>query len=275
MPNRILKESICTSENMDGLSPLAECLWYRLLVQFDDFGRFDGRPMVILARCFPLRVDKIKAKDVTGWLRELIDANLVASYHVNGHDYIRAVTWDKHQHVRAQRSKYPEPIADDDALLADDITCKQPLADDGICPRNPIQSNPNPNPNPNRAGASAPAGKPASPPLPPAAQVFVENGGKWPSGSLADGTTKRAKAIATIAETVGDDPDDLSFWGRVVAAYCLQWSGHSYTTMLGYFRDRRIPGEAGRNGNGHGPPRENAGLAAVRLLEQEDAIYGN
>lgn len=128
---------------------------------------------------------------------------------------------------------------------------------------------------PKNAGASAPAGKPASPPLPPAAQVFVENGGKWPSGSLADGTPKKRKAIDAICETVGDDPDALSFWGRVVAAYCLQWSGHSYTTMLGYFRDRRIPGEAGRNGNGHGPPRENAGLAAVRLLEQEDAIYGN
>jgi len=97
MPNRILKESICTSENMDALSPMAECLWYRLLVQFDDFGRFDGRPVVILARCFPLRVDKIKAKDVAGWMSELIAARLIESYRVNGHDYIRAVTWDKHQ----------------------------------------------------------------------------------------------------------------------------------------------------------------------------------
>jgi hypothetical protein len=128
---------------------------------------------------------------------------------------------------------------------------------------------------PKAAGASAPAGKPASPLPPPAAQVFVENGGKWPSGKLADGTSKRAKAIATIAETVGDDPDALSFWGRVVAAYCLQWSGHSYTTMLGYFRDRRIPGEAGRNGNGHGRPRENAALAAVRIRQAEDARSGN
>lgn len=90
MPNRILKESICTSENMDTLSAMAECLWYRLLVQFDDFGRFDGRPMVILARCFPLRVDKIKAKDVAGWMSELIAARLIESYRVNGHDYIQA-----------------------------------------------------------------------------------------------------------------------------------------------------------------------------------------
>jgi hypothetical protein len=280
MPNRILKETICTSENMDGLSPLAECLWYRLLVQFDDFGRFDGRPVVILARCFPLRVDKVKAKDVTGWLAELIAARLIRPYSVDGHDYILAVTWDKHQQVRAQRSKYPEPLADDDALLADDITCKQPLADDGICPRNPIQSNPNPNPNPNpnRAGASAPAGKPASPILPPAAQVFEDNGGKWAKGTLQDGTPKKDRAIAWITERVADTPDSLALWAKVVAGYSAQWSAYSYTVMVNdYYLNGRIPGEArpSSGSNGHGPPRENAALAAVRIRQAEDARNGN
>ena len=38
MPNRILKESICTSESLVGLSAEAEVLFYRLIVKADDFG---------------------------------------------------------------------------------------------------------------------------------------------------------------------------------------------------------------------------------------------
>lgn len=281
MPNRILKESICTSENMDGLSQQAECLWYRLLVQFDDFGRFDGRPIVILAKCFPLRVDRIKTKDVAGWLQELIAAELIRPYRVDGHDYIRAVTWDKHQQVRAKRSKYPEPISDDDGLLADDINCKQMIADDGICYRNPIQSNPNPNPNPNpkresedahaRTGASA---LPVDMPI--AVRVFLDNGGVLPKGKLTDGTPRSERAIQYIAERVADTPDNLKLWARVVAGYCAQWKPYSYTVMVtDYYERGRVPGESLSSRNGNGQPRENAGLAAVRILMEEDARNGN
>ena len=43
MPNRILKESICTNEQIDGLTAFEETVFYRLIVICDDFGRFDGR----------------------------------------------------------------------------------------------------------------------------------------------------------------------------------------------------------------------------------------
>lgn len=39
MPNRILKESITTSETLDSLSAEEERLFYRLLVICDDYGR--------------------------------------------------------------------------------------------------------------------------------------------------------------------------------------------------------------------------------------------
>ena len=55
MPNRILKESICTSDSIDSLSWFEECLYYRLIVNCDDFGRFDGRTAVIKNRLFPLK----------------------------------------------------------------------------------------------------------------------------------------------------------------------------------------------------------------------------
>ena len=47
MPNRILKESVCTSDSIDSLSWFEECLFYRLIVNCDDYGRFDGRVAVI------------------------------------------------------------------------------------------------------------------------------------------------------------------------------------------------------------------------------------
>ena len=43
MPNRILKESIRTSDTIGELSWFEEVLFYRLIVSCDDYGRFDGR----------------------------------------------------------------------------------------------------------------------------------------------------------------------------------------------------------------------------------------
>ena len=55
MPNRIIKESICRSEEIDSLSWFEEVLFYRLIVTCDDFGRYDGRAKIIKGSCFPLK----------------------------------------------------------------------------------------------------------------------------------------------------------------------------------------------------------------------------
>ena len=55
MPNRIIKESIRTSDSINDLSWFEECLFYRLIVSCDDYGRFDGRPAIIKGSCFPLK----------------------------------------------------------------------------------------------------------------------------------------------------------------------------------------------------------------------------
>ena len=55
MPNRIIKESIRTSNSINELNWFEECLFYRLIVSCDDFGRFDGRPAIIKGTCFPLK----------------------------------------------------------------------------------------------------------------------------------------------------------------------------------------------------------------------------
>jgi uncharacterized phage protein (TIGR02220 family) len=139
LPNRILKESICTSDNLDRLSPEQEVLFYRLVVHCDDFGRFDGRPRVIRAACFPLK-DEVTPEMVVEWLSSLVAAELVRVYEVAGKPYIQFVTWDRHQQIRAKRSKFPDPNA---APQASDSGCRHSPADVPV-----IQSESNPNPNP-------------------------------------------------------------------------------------------------------------------------------
>ena len=130
MPNRIIKESICTSEDVAKLSMGAEILFYHLMVKADDFGVYFGNEQIIKNTCFPLKSSEIKLKQVESWLNELIKAGLIFAYVAeDGKKYIQFVKWAKHQQIRAKKSKYP--------LF--DSTCNQVIADDCNSCRNPIQ----------------------------------------------------------------------------------------------------------------------------------------
>jgi hypothetical protein len=121
MPNRIIKESICVSESIDSLNWFEEVLFYRLIVNCDDFGRFDGRVPVVKNRLFPLK-DNVTAKAVEGGINKLASIGLVRMYECDGKPYLYLPTWNDHQSVRAKRSKYPAP---DDSVNAHEIICKQ------------------------------------------------------------------------------------------------------------------------------------------------------
>jgi hypothetical protein len=133
MPNRILKDSICTSPNIDTLSRDAEVFFYRLLVQCDDFGRMDARTPILRAKCYPLQIDRVTPDHIKAWLQELVQANLVTIYTVDGGDYLQMRTWERHQQIRAKRSKYPD-------MPSDDINCNQVQSDAPPIQSNPIQS---------------------------------------------------------------------------------------------------------------------------------------
>ena len=120
MPNRILKESICRSEEIDSLSWFEEVLFYRLIVMCDDFGRFDGRLKIIKASCFPLK--SVTEKDIDKALNRLSAVGLVKVYKVEEKPYLQLVTWGCHQTIRNQKSKYPECPSN---LQADESNCKQ------------------------------------------------------------------------------------------------------------------------------------------------------
>ena len=130
MPNRIIKESICTSEDIAGLSMGAEILFYHLMVKVDDFGVYFGNEQIIKNTSYPLKSSEIKVKQVESWLNELVKAGLLFAYVAeDGKKYVQFTKWAKHQQIRAKKSKYP--------LF--DSTCNQLLADDGNSCRNPIQ----------------------------------------------------------------------------------------------------------------------------------------
>lgn len=115
MPNRIIKESICTSDTIDQLSWFEEVFFYRLLVNCDDYGRFDARTAILKARLFPLR--SVTEKQISDALYKLSTVGIVALYEYDGRPYLQLVTWDKHQQIRSRKAKYPLP--------PEDIPCKR------------------------------------------------------------------------------------------------------------------------------------------------------
>lgn len=124
MPNRILKESICTSDSIDSLSWFDEVLFYRLIVNCDDYGRFDGRPAIIKNRLFPLK-ENLTAKTVAGAIDKLASAGLVTLYVFEGKPYLYLPTWNHHQSVRAKFSKYPAPEDGCKSMKSSASNCNQ------------------------------------------------------------------------------------------------------------------------------------------------------
>lgn len=139
MPNRIFKESLKTSPEIDKLTWFEEVVFERLILTVDDYGCFDGRVIVLRNELFPTK-DCITRKNVEDAIKKLESVKLLVRYEVEGKPYIYLPTWGKHQRIRNQHRKYPEPPDID--LSAD---CGQLTAD--CLPESESESNPNPNPN--------------------------------------------------------------------------------------------------------------------------------
>lgn len=132
MPNRLIKESICTSEEIDALTGEQEAFFYRLTVQCDDFGLMDGRLKILASKCYPLR--SIDIKKIQSHLDALVSIGLIKMYSVGDKPYITIINWAKHQQIRAKKAKYPLPSE------GVDINCNQLQSDVHVIQSNPIQS---------------------------------------------------------------------------------------------------------------------------------------
>lgn len=108
MPNRILRESVCTSETVHRLDWFEEVCFYRLTVQCDDFGRMDARLPVLKARLFPL-CETVTTEALAAAFDTLEGVGLIQRYEVDGLPFLQLPTWEKYQRVRNKRSRYPSP----------------------------------------------------------------------------------------------------------------------------------------------------------------------
>jgi hypothetical protein len=107
MPQRFLKPGITTSRKWDSCSWQAQSFYIRLLTLVDDFGRYDGDPMLLRSHAFPLR-DDIKTSTISTMCSELAKAGLANFYTVSGKDYVQLLNWT--ERPRASVSRYPEQI---------------------------------------------------------------------------------------------------------------------------------------------------------------------
>ena len=116
MPDRMLRASITTSPNLNACGIVAQLMFVRLLVSVDDTGRFMADVPAVRSLCFPLMLDAVSVDDVTLALDDLEAHHLIVRYAVGERAYLRLASWDRHQSLTSEVSKYP---TEDGKTLAD------------------------------------------------------------------------------------------------------------------------------------------------------------
>ena len=152
MPNRIIKDSICRSESYKSLSLFQRDFFIRLIVTVDDYGRYDARPSILKAQLYPLEGTTVAT--IESALKAMSTLGIVLLYSVGGRQYLQLTSWQKHQTIRAQRSKYPAPneaghvdnvdnlgkLDQKTAESVENLTCIHLKSVACNCARNPIQN---------------------------------------------------------------------------------------------------------------------------------------
>ena len=114
MPNRIIKESIRTSKDINSLSDFQFRLWTYLITYVDDYGRGSADLEILKGFVFPRR-KSVTESTIKAGLTDLAAAGLIHRYEVDGDSYLCFPTWAKHQRIQKKRSKFPEPDFHDES----------------------------------------------------------------------------------------------------------------------------------------------------------------
>ena len=197
----MIKESICTSEQIDALTPFEETTFYRLMVNADDYGCFDGREKILAARLYPLKT--INPDDMRAAVDRLENVGLIVRYTVEGREYLYFPTWFNHQRLRQTKHKFPPPVdAIPDNLPHNAETC-------GNLPQNSADLSKTP---PVAALARTSTSTSTSSSTSFSDSVFDEeqtNGNEWISGDDARKLQQEQDEVLTAAENAGFDRTNL------------------------------------------------------------------
>lgn len=117
MPTRIIRQGINDSEAINSLSWRGENLYRRLMLEVDDFGRYENSPRLIRAKVFAHQLDRWTDEDVLNSIKECSETTVHAAggsfplftlYRVGGKSYLQINNFG--QRIRSgQKSKYPDP----------------------------------------------------------------------------------------------------------------------------------------------------------------------
>lgn len=111
MPNRIIRDASKTSPSLAALSDLAERTFWRLIVTLDDYGRYHGSTMALLAAAYPAPPEGLTLDRFQEAIDELEAGDLLRFYEVDGRRYVMSPTWQKYQRLRARESRFPQPLS--------------------------------------------------------------------------------------------------------------------------------------------------------------------
>ena len=141
MPNRIIKESIRTSRNVNNLTDFQFRLWICLITYVDDFGRGSADPDLLKGFVFPRR-KSVSESQIQKALLDLANIGMIVLYDVDGESYFYFPNWSSHQRTQTKKSKYPAP--DENSEIHS--TSQKSTVTHG---ESPLESNPSKNPNTN------------------------------------------------------------------------------------------------------------------------------
>lgn len=122
MPNRIVRDSILSSEQVCSLGWAEEVFYRRLMSIVDDYGRTEANPQLLRSRCYPLQTDDVRTADISRWMAACQKAGLILGYEVAGKRYLEIRKFGQQQRAA---SKCPDPPSDSDV-------CNQVISDEHL-----------------------------------------------------------------------------------------------------------------------------------------------
>lgn len=213
---RRIYDGFISGRRINSVSIEAEAWFWRLLVIADDFGNLPGEDVLVYTRTAGRRVGSVTIEDVSGWVRELVSAGLLATYESGKDQYLHVVGFIATQAagINGRRvRRYPASPMDD---------AERAVVNPGESKRRRVNPNDKPEtrnqkPDPEAQSAARPAGgetpstsSPASPAASAAAAdpivlVFPVDGngpgGKWAlRESLLAQLAERFPTLDALAE---------------------------------------------------------------------------
>ena len=107
---RMIDKKLMTSRKVNSVSLGAECLYIRIILLTDDFGRYYADPRILKAHAFPMR--SATERSILKWLEELVDMGLIRTYSDHDEDYLEVAKFEDFQTFRADRKRqriFPVP----------------------------------------------------------------------------------------------------------------------------------------------------------------------